>query len=157
MASSIKHIITNFLCTSTASSSLEPIVGNAGELTLPTRGISIILVEAPTELNTNHLYQLNAIADLLSGIASLAVDHRIDHMYSYLLKISLLNMEHDTIHISRKTFIGKLQSIDIKNIEDSNILWTTDGTVDTTNSQQDYQVCHLNQSSSKNTRLQSTQ
>ena len=35
---------------------MEPIVQNSGALTLPPRSISVISVQAPTELNTKHLY-----------------------------------------------------------------------------------------------------
>ena len=42
--------------------------------------------------------------------------------------ISLLNTELNTIHIPRKTFIGKLQPMEIENFEISNIWCTTCGT-----------------------------
>ena len=51
---------------------------------------------------------------LLSGIISLIADYKIDHKYPQLLKILLLNSEHDTIHIPRKNIIWKLQPIEIK-------------------------------------------
>ena len=84
---------------------MEPTVQNAGALELPSRSISVIAVQAPTELNTQHIYQLNASDDLLSGIIPLAVNHRIHEKYQKMLEIFLLNTEHDTIHILRKTII----------------------------------------------------
>ena len=65
------------------------------------------------------------------------MDHKIDHKYPKLLKIHLLSMKHDTIHIPRITIIGNLKLIEIEDIEVSNISWTTDGTADTTNSPAD--------------------
>ena len=84
-----------FLSTYTASSNMEPIIKNAETLKLPPRSISITSVQAPTELNTKHIYKLNP-ADDPSGIISLAVDHKIDHKYPKLLKILFLNTEHNT-------------------------------------------------------------
>ena len=64
---------------------------------------------------------------------SLAVDHKIDHRYPKLLKISLLNTENNTVQIPWKPIIGNLQSIEVEDFEISNISWTTEGTADTTN------------------------
>ena len=60
------------------------------------------------------------------------MDHKIDHKYQKLLKIPLLNTEHDTIHIPRKTIIGHLKPIEIEEFEVSNTSWTKIGTADTT-------------------------
>ena len=84
-------------------------------------------------LNTKHHYQLNAADDLSSGIIPLAVDHKIDHTYPKLLKIPLLNTEHNTVHNPRKTIIGNLQPIEIEDFEVSNISWTINYTADTAN------------------------
>ena len=62
--------------------------------------------------------------DLLSGILPLAVDHK----YPSLLKIPLPNTEYNTIHVPRKAIIGKLQPIEIEDIEVSDVLWTKDDT-----------------------------
>ena len=43
---------------------------------LPARSISLISVQAPTELNTKHPYQLDVTDDYPSGIIPLAVDHK---------------------------------------------------------------------------------
>ena len=99
---------------------------------LPARSISVISVQAPTKVNTRHLYQLDAIDDLPLGSISLAVDPKIDQKNPKLLKIPLLNTEHNTVHIPRKTIIGKLQPLDVANFKVSNISWPTDGTVSTT-------------------------
>ena len=66
-----KQYITHnnkFLYTSTASSNMASIGWSSGTLILPPRSISAISVQAPTELDTKHLYQLDTTADLLSGI-----------------------------------------------------------------------------------------
>ena len=103
---------------------METIIQNAGALQLPLRSISVIAVQAPTELNTKHIYQLNASGDLLSGIIPFAVDHRIHYKYPKLLNLPLLNTEFDTVHVPRKTMLGTLHPIEIKNKEVSNIAWT---------------------------------
>ena len=53
----------NCLCTSTASNT-EPIVQNRGTHKIPPGNISVISVQAPTELKTKHIYHLNATDDL---------------------------------------------------------------------------------------------
>ena len=123
---------SKFLCTSTASSNTEPIVQNAGAFTLPPRSISVISIQAATELKTKHLYQLDTVDDLPLGIIPLAMNHKIDK-YPKLMKVPLLNTEQDTVHIPRKTVIGSLQPIEVEDFEVSNISWTTYGTADTTN------------------------
>ena len=105
---------------------MEPIVWNAGALKLPPRNISKISVQAPTELNTKHIYHINSADDLPTGIIPLAVDYKIDNKYPKLLKIPLLNTEHGTIHVLRKTIIGRLQPIETEDIEVSNVSWTKD-------------------------------
>ena len=85
-----QYITHNSICTSTVSSKQEPIKQNWGALQFPPRSTSVIAVQTPTELNTKHIYQLNASEDLPSGIIPLAVDHRIDHKYPKLLNIPLL-------------------------------------------------------------------
>ena len=39
---------------------------------------------------------------------------KIDHKYLKLLKIPLLNTEHDIIHVPRKSIIGKLKPLEIE-------------------------------------------
>ena len=95
--------------------------------------ICIIITGTNQAKQKTSLYQLDTTDDLPSGIMPLAVGHKMDHKYPKLLKIPMLNMEHDTIHILR-TIIGNLQPIEIEDFEVSNNSWTTDGTADTTNS-----------------------
>ena len=102
---------------------MEPIIQNAA-LQLPPGSICVIAVQAPTELNTKHIYQLNASDDLPSGIIPLAVNHWIHHKYPRLLNITLLNTEYDTAHVSTKTVSETLHPIDSENTEVSNVLWT---------------------------------
>ena len=117
-----------FLCTRTPSSNTKSIIQNSGSFILPTRSISVISVQAPTELNTRHLYQLDVTGDLPPGIIPLAVICKIDHKYPKLLQIPLLNTEHNSVHILGKTITGKLLPIDVTDLKVSNISWTTDGT-----------------------------
>ena len=49
----------NVLYTSTASSYMEPIVWNVRVYAIPPRSISIISVQALTEQNAKHLFQLD--------------------------------------------------------------------------------------------------
>ena len=61
------------------------------------------------------------------------MDHKIDNKYQELLKIAVLNTEHNTVYIPRKTAIGKLQPVDVADLKIINISWTTDDTVSKTN------------------------
>ena len=53
-----------FLCTSIPSSSIKQIIHNSGSAMLPPRNVWVISIKAPTELNTRHIYQLDATANL---------------------------------------------------------------------------------------------
>ena len=94
----------------------KPIIQNAGVLQIPPKSISILPVQVPTELNTKHIYQLNASNDQPSSIITLAVDHSMHHKYAKLLNIPLPNTKYDTFHIPRKTMLGILNPIDSENI-----------------------------------------
>ena len=97
----------------------------------PPGSVSVISVKAPTKLNPRHLYQMDATNNLPPGIIPLAVDHKIDHKYPKLMHITLLNMEHNTVQIQRKTVTGKLQPIDVTDSKANSISRTTDGTTTT--------------------------
>ena len=84
-------------------SNKEPTMCNAGTLHLPLRSISIIAVQAPTELNTQDIYQLNASVYLPSGIIPLAVNYRIHHKCQYWSSILIFNTAYDAVHVPRKT------------------------------------------------------
>ena len=62
------------------------------------------------------------------------MDHKTDHKYPKLLKIPLLNIEHETGYILTKTIIGNLQPIEMEGLKVCNISWTIDGTADTASS-----------------------
>ena len=119
--STIYNTQEQILCTSTELSNMELIIHNAGALHLPLRSISIIPVQAPTKLNTQHIYQLNTSDDLPSTLIPLAADHRIHHKHPKLLSISILNTAYDTVHIPGTTMTGTLYLIEIEDIEVSNI------------------------------------
>ena len=82
---------------------MEPIIQNAGALTLPLRGISVIAVQAPNEWKTKHIYQPNTSYDLPSSNIFLAVYLRSYHNYPKVLIIHLLNTEYGTVHVPGKT------------------------------------------------------
>ena len=123
-----------FVCTSTGSLNMNPIVQNSAALTLPSWNIFVISVQALARPNTKHIYQLDVTNDLISGIITLTVDHKIDHKHPKLLKIPLINTEHHAVHFLRKTIPGNLQPIKVEDFKVSNISLTTYGTADTINS-----------------------
>ena len=64
---------------------------------------------------------MDATDDFPPSIIPLALDHEIDHRYPKLLKIPLLNAEHNTVHIPRKIIIDTLQPIDVADLKISKI------------------------------------
>ena len=70
------------------------IVCNAGAFYLQPGGISKITVLAPTEFKPQYVYELSTGDDSPSQFIPLAVDHKINHKYSKLLNIPILNMAH---------------------------------------------------------------
>ena len=88
------------------------------------KSISVITLQASTELNTQHIYKLNTIDDLQSGFIPLAVDHRTHQKYQNLLSIPILNTEYDAVFIPRTTVIGTVHPLEIDVIEICDIFWT---------------------------------
>ena len=84
----------------------------------------MVTVQAQTELEIRHIYQLDIANDLPLEFIPLAVDHRIHHKDSKWSNIPLLNTEYDAVCILRKTVIRKLQPVERENIEVSNVSWT---------------------------------
>ena len=121
------------------------------------RSISVLSVQAPTELDTKCFYQLDAADHLLSDFIPLTVDRKIDHKYLKFLKMALHNTEHKTVHIPRKTVIRNLQPIEVEEFQVSKISWTITGTGDTTNSPMELPHVPLNQAFSQSTTIQSIQ
>ena len=115
MAINIQHF-KKYLCTNTASPDTKPITHNAGALHLQLRNMSVITIQAPSELNIQHIYQLNTSDFLPSGLIRLAVDHRIHQKYPKLLSVPIHNTVNDTVHFQRTTVPGTLYPIDIKHI-----------------------------------------
>ena len=74
-----------YLCTNIALTITKPMDLNAGTFCLHPRGISIITVQAPTELHLRTYYKLRPSNDLPSELIPLAVDHKINHKYTKLL------------------------------------------------------------------------
>ena len=53
-----------YLCACMLSTDRKPIIHNAGASNLQPRSISVITVQTPIELNTQHIYALDASNDL---------------------------------------------------------------------------------------------
>ena len=87
--------------------------------------ILVITVQNPTELDTQHIYTLNASNDLPLGLIFLVVDHNIDHKYPKSLSILILDTAYDRFWIPRAAVIGTLNPVEIESIEVNNISWTT--------------------------------
>ena len=138
-----KQYITHnnkYLCTSTASSDAKAIIHNVGALWLQPRSLSVIKVQAPTELDTQHIHQLNASDDLLSYIIPQADGHRIHDKYPKFLSMVILNTAYDAVHIPKTNVIGTWYPIEIENIEVSNVLWIKTENWSTKNSTADLPV-----------------
>ena len=67
----------NYLCTNIPSMVTKPKVWNAGAFYLQLRGVSVITVQAPTELKSHYICELFASDDLPLHLIPLAVNHRI--------------------------------------------------------------------------------
>ena len=70
-----------YLCTSPSSVELKPIIHNPGAFYLKPRSMSVIMVQAPTEFDKQHIYTINSSDDLPLGLIPLAINHEIDHKY----------------------------------------------------------------------------
>ena len=75
----------NYLCTSIPSKFTKPIIGNSGTFYPQSRSVSVITIQAPTDLNPKHIYKLSTSDNLPDGLIPLAVDHKVDHKYAKLL------------------------------------------------------------------------
>ena len=106
-----------FLYTNTPSTEATPISHNARTFYLQPRSISVLIVQAPTELNTQHIYALNASGNPPSGLIPLAVDNKIKHKYPNALNIPIHNTEFGRICIARATVLSILNPIEIEIID----------------------------------------
>ena len=106
------------------STNTEPIIHNAGTFYLQPRNISVVSVQAPTELNTQHIYALDYSEDLPLSLIPLVVDHKIHHKYPKLPSIPILNTAYDRVHVPRATVFGALDPIEIESTEISSISLT---------------------------------
>ena len=77
--------------------------------------MSVITVQIPTGLNTQHIYALYASDDLPLDLIPLAVDDKINHKYPKSLSIPVFNTTYDRVDIPRETVIGRLNPIEIEN------------------------------------------
>ena len=107
------------------SAESKPIIHNAGAFHLQPRSISVIMIQTPTALDTQHIYQLDTSDNLPLGLIPLAVDHKINHKYPKSLSIPILNTAYDTVWISRATVISTLNPVEIKSSKVSSMSWTT--------------------------------
>ena len=81
----------NYLYTSIALKVTKPIIWNAGAFYLQSRSVSVITIQAPRELDPQHIYELTFSDDLPYGLISLSVDHKVKYEYPKLLSIPVLN------------------------------------------------------------------
>ena len=98
-----------------SSTDSKPITCNVGAFYLQPRSISVIMIQTPTDLNTQCIYALNT---------SLAVYHKINHKYPKSLSIPILNTTYNRVCIPRATVFSTLNPIEIESTEVSNISWT---------------------------------
>ena len=79
----------DYLCTSMPWEVEKPIIQNAGAFYLQPRCMSIITVQTPMDLNSQHFYELDTSDDLLDGL--IPFSQKVNHNYHKLLKIPILN------------------------------------------------------------------
>ena len=91
-----------------------------------------MMVETPTELDTQQIYTHDTSDDLPLGLIPLAVDHKINNKYPKSLHIPILNNAYTRVCILRATMPGIFNAFEIKSTQISNISWTK-----TENSQDD--------------------
>ena len=118
------HIKNKYLCTSMPSTDSKPIIYNAGEFYLQPRSISVRMVQTPTELDTQHIYSLDASGDHPLSITPLVFEQKINHKYPKSLCIPILNAAHKRGYIPRSTAFGMLNANETESTEGSNISWT---------------------------------
>ena len=97
-----------FLWTNIPSSHTEPIVCNSGSTMFPPSSVSVLSIKAPAELNTR----------ICTSCMLLITYHQvfITGCRSQVSKVTvhtLLNNEHNTVQIQRKTVVGKVHPIDM--------------------------------------------
>ena len=102
----------------------KPIICKTGTYYLQPGSISVIMVQTPIELDTQHIYDLNASNDLPLGVIFLVVDDKIDHKYPKSLRIPILKTPYDRVYISRATVTSILNPSETKSTKVSNISWT---------------------------------
>ena len=54
-------------------------------------------------IKSQHMYELDSSDDLPDGLIPLAVNHKVNHTYSKLLKIPVLNTSYKRVYIPRST------------------------------------------------------
>ena len=80
-----------YLCISLPSTITKPILQTAGAFYLQPRSISIIIVQAPINLEPQCICEFSTSNDLPLGLIPLAVNHKINHKYPKLLNTYILN------------------------------------------------------------------
>ena len=117
-----KRILYNNLCTSMTSAESKPIICNGGMLFLKPRSISVITVQAPTQLDTHHIYTFYISEDLSLGVIPLAVEHKIKHIYPKSLGTAILSIAYNKVCISYGNCVtGTLQPVEVESSKVVNI------------------------------------
>ena len=87
----------------------SPILKTKGKIMLPPMSISIVGIKMPTLQNTNNVYELNfETFQLLKGVITLNVLHRIDHKTPQSLSVSILNANNSFCSILKNSPIAML-------------------------------------------------
>ena len=132
-----------FLCTRIPFEATKPIIQNAGAFHLQPKCVSIITVQAPTELKPQHIYELSTSDDLSDGLIPLAVNHKVNHKNPKLLNIHVLNTLYNRVYVPRSTTFGTLKILDTENAEVNEISWTKLKKLDKKNIENRLQeLCH---------------
>ena len=72
------------------------------------------MVQMSNELDTQHIYILDASDDLPLGLIPSIVNHKTDHKGPKLLIIPMLNNTYNRVCISRATTISTLNPVELK-------------------------------------------
>ena len=83
--------------------------------------MSIITVQASTELKSQPIYELNTNHNLPDGLIPLLVDLKVNHK---LLNIPVLNTSYNRVYIPRSIVFRTLKPLDTENAKVNEISWT---------------------------------
>ena len=114
---------SNYLCASIPWKVTKPMFLNTEACYLKPRSVSIITVQAPTELKPQNIYKLTTSEDLLGWLIPLAAEHKVNHKYPKLLSICVLNTSYDRVYVPRLMVFGMLKPLDTENAQTNKVFW----------------------------------